>query len=258
MSPPLIPPQPTIVSQLSDLARAVADTGHLDTVCTALETGRLTRQSAGPIREAIAAGAPNLEAHLRNLQRAWNVAPIDVTGDALALVLRTSAATEARAREGQPKTFIVWTGPKVEGSFFRATREVVRELLLSARTHILVVGYWVAAAPGDGEGVIEELLRLLADALSRGMRVTVIMDERTRPDGLDNRAVITSSWPVGSPLPQLLTWHLPIAERHLKLHAKVIVIDRPRRKSAPRSLRTWRRSPLKPMLLSEPIAHSLA
>lgn len=87
-----------------------------------------------------------------------------------------------------------------------------------------MVGYWIAAAEGDG--VIEELLRLLADAVSRGIRVTVILDERKRPDGLDNRAVITSSWPAGIPLPQLFTWHLPIVERHLKLHAKVIVIDR--------------------------------
>lgn len=129
MSAPFITQQPTIVSQLSDLARAIADTGHLETVCVALENGRLTRQSAGPIREAIAAGTPHVEAHLRNLQHAWTAAPFDVTGHALALILRASAATGERAREDQPKAFIVWTGPKVEGSFFRATREVVREQL---------------------------------------------------------------------------------------------------------------------------------
>jgi hypothetical protein len=110
-----------------------------------------------------------------------------------------------------PDTQVVWTGPKVEGSFLRATREVVRELLRGARAELLVVGYWIAARD-DGEGIIEELIASLADGVIRGVTVSVVMDERVRPDGRDNGRILKSIWPIAVTLPKLLTWRLPAAE----------------------------------------------
>jgi phosphatidylserine/phosphatidylglycerophosphate/cardiolipin synthase-like enzyme len=211
--------------RLAELANAIADTGHLESVCSALEKGTLKRDSAGPVRAGIAAGSPPAEASVRRLQHVWKTLPVDITAPALAFALRVAAAAGSSVRNDQPRTTVVWTGPKVAGSFFRSTREVIRELLLTAQSEILVIGYWIAASE-DGEGSVAELVRLLAEAVRQGRRVTIVMDERTRPDGINNRSVIEASWPAGIALPQLFTWRLPAAEPHLKLHAKVLVVDR--------------------------------
>src|SRR4029453_14853096 len=107
----------------------------------------------------------------------------------------------------------------------RATSEVVRELLRGAKSELLVVGYWIAARD-DGEGIIEEVIASLADAVTRGAIVSVVVDGAVRSGGRKNRYILVSAWPVGVALPKLLTWRLPPSDQHLKLHAKVLVADR--------------------------------
>jgi len=211
--------------RLAELARAIADASGLESVCSALERGRLSRASTAATRAAVAGGNASVESHLRSLQEAWSAAGPDLSGPALALVLRTSVAFVATFRRQSPATQVVWTGPKVEGSFLRATREVVRELLRGAQAELLVVGYWIAARD-DGESIIDEVIASLADAVTRGLTVRVVVDERTRPDGRDNRHILVSAWPIGVALPKILTWRLPFSDQHLKLHAKVLVADR--------------------------------
>ena len=123
-----------------------------------------------------------------------------------------------------PITQVAWTGPKVEGSFLRATREVVRELLRGAAHELLVVGYWIAARD-DGEGIIQEVIDSLGDAVQRRVSVTLVVDERNRDDGRNNRQILLEAWPSGPSPPRILTWRLPMGDRHLKLHAKVLVAD---------------------------------
>jgi phosphatidylserine/phosphatidylglycerophosphate/cardiolipin synthase-like enzyme len=210
---------------LAELARAFADASGLESVCSALDDGRLSRDSKAATRATVAEGNATVEIHLRSLQDAWKFACPDLSGSALALVLRTSIASVAAFRRQTPATQVVWTGPKVEGSFLRATREIVRELLRGAHAELLVVGYWIAARD-EGEGIIEEAIAALADAVTRGVVVSVVVDERVRLDGRDNRRVLISAWPVEVKLPKILTWRLPPGDQHLKLHAKVVVADR--------------------------------
>lgn len=211
--------------RLADLARAIADASGLETVCSALEAGRLSRGSTAASRAAVAAGNPSVESHLWSLQDAWSATGPDLSGPALALLLRTSLASVAAFRRQVPATQVVWTGPKVEGSFLRATREVVRELVRGARAQLLVVGYWIAARE-DSEGIIEGIIASFADAVTRGVSVSLVVDERVRLDGRDNWQVLVSAWPAGVSLPKILTWRLPPGDQHLKLHAKVLVADR--------------------------------
>lgn len=212
-------------TQLAELAGAIADASGLESVCNALDDGRLTRGSTAATRAAVAGGNATVENLLRSLQRAWSAVGPDLAGPALSLLLRTSVASVATFRRQAPATQVVWTGPKVEGSFLRTTREVVRELLRGAQAELLVVGYWIAAQD-DGEGIIEEVIASLADAVTRGVVVSVVVDERIRRDGRDNRQILVSAWPIGVTLPKILTWRLPPGDRHLKLHAKVLVADR--------------------------------
>lgn len=211
--------------QLAELALAIADASALESVCSALEAERLSRGSTAATRAAVAEGNTTVEGYLRSLQEAWTRADADLSAQALALVLRTSVASVSAFRRQVPATQVVWTGPKVEGSFLRATREVVREILRGAHTELLVVGYWIAARD-DGEGIIEEVIASLADAVTRGVTVSVVVDERVRPDGRDNRRILVSAWLLGVTLPKILTWRLPPGDQHLKLHAKVLVADR--------------------------------
>lgn len=211
--------------RLAELALALTDASGLENVCRALEAGQLSPVSTAAARAAVVGGNVTVESHLRSLQETWKAVGDDLSPQALALMLRTSAASVTIFRRQVPSTQVAWTGPKVEGSFLRATREVVRELLRHARVELLVVGYWIAARD-DGEGIIEEVIALLANAVMRGVAVRVVFDARVRPDGKDNWGILVSAWPSSTILPKILTWRLPADDQHLKLHAKVLVADR--------------------------------
>jgi len=210
--------------RLAEIAAAALDATALDDLCSALESGELQPSSTAPIRGAVAHGRPGMESRIRELQELWRQDHAELSPSSLALVLRASAAAVQIERQRAPRTDLVWTGPKVEGSFFRATREVMREILTDANRALLVVGYWLAARD-DCEGIIAELVSLLASAVQRGVATTMVLDERRRPDGGDNRAVLVEIWPHRVALPLLLTWRLPGDDAHLKLHAKAIVAD---------------------------------
>ena len=215
----------TFPTRLAEIALALADTAGLEDVCSALESGRLQRDSTAPVRAALAGGSSVVEAYLRALQDLWSGESSALSAAALAVALRASVAAVVEWRRRQPVTQVVWTGPKIEGSFLRSTREVVRELLRGARNDLLVIGYWIAARD-EGEGIIEEIIESVGEAVRRGVVVRVIIDERERIDGRNNRQVLLDAWPSEVPFPRIFTWRLPTSDRHLKLHAKVLVADR--------------------------------
>lgn len=212
------------ISALAKLALNVADASAVEEICMALESGRLGQSSTGPIRASIAQGHSKIESQIASLQALWCSRFPSVSGETLASALRAAVAGILLERDLSPKTQIVWSGPKVEGSYVRATREVVREIIRGSQRELLIVGYWLAA-PDDGEGIIGELIELTAEAVSRGTALTMILDERKRGDGRDNRDVLQGIWPKGITFPRLLTWKLPNDDKHLKLHAKALVAD---------------------------------
>jgi phosphatidylserine/phosphatidylglycerophosphate/cardiolipin synthase-like enzyme len=54
----------------------------------------------------------------------------------------------------------------------------------------------------------------------------MVLDSGEKSYGKNNRDVLGDLWPSGKALPELLTWEVPESEKHLKLHAKVLVADR--------------------------------
>ena len=209
--------------RVAKVAIQISDAGGLEEICTALDRGRLDYRSSGPVRSALAGGNPTVETCICSLQDLWRTEP-ELSGTALALALRSSVATAADYRSRISTTQVVWTGLKVEGSYVRSTREVVRELLRGAQRNILVVGYWIAGSD-DGDGIINEFISSLVSAVRRGVSVIVIVDERRRADGTDNQRTLVTAWPAGIQFPRILTWRLPPDDRHLKLHAKVLIAD---------------------------------
>jgi cardiolipin synthase len=211
-------------ARLAEIARRLADASAIDPVCVALEQGRFTRASTIVARAEIAEGNGTVEALLRELQIVWKSASDDLSASSLIWVLGTTAITTRVFRNTAPIAQGVWTGPTVEGSYLRATKEVVREILRAATRQVLVVGYWISARD-NGDGIVEEVIGALAEAVRKGVTVRVVIDERIRANGQDNRQIFLSAWPHGTALPHLLTWRLPPLDSHLKLHAKVIVAD---------------------------------
>ncbi|MDP9177431.1 MAG: DISARM system phospholipase D-like protein DrmC [Gemmatimonadota bacterium] len=211
--------------RLGGVALALSDSLALEDTCRALDEGRLTRFSAAASWASISGGNSETENALRALSQAWNLIGDDLQPRQLALLLRSSISAVASYQRSVPKSQVVWTGPSVAGSFLRSTREVIREIIRGAQESVLVVGYWIAIGESE-DNVIADLISSLAEASERGARITLIVDERGRADGRDNIKIFSKAWPEGVPPPTLLTWRLPAGDRHLKLHAKVLVGDR--------------------------------
>lgn len=208
---------------LAEIALELADISLLADVCAALESGTLSQFSGVVSRAAIAKGSTIADAVIRRLQTSWLGEAPELNGLAISVALRASAEAAELTRRQAAEFEVVWTGPKTENGHLRSTREVVRELLRSAQSELLIVGYWIA---GKEDGVVHDLVGMLAGAMRRGVVVTFVVDERVRRDGADNLSVLRSLWPADVWPPQVLTWRLPVGDGHLKLHAKVVIADK--------------------------------
>jgi phosphatidylserine/phosphatidylglycerophosphate/cardiolipin synthase-like enzyme len=101
----------------------------------------------------------------------------------------------------------------------------VREIVLGARKEIWLTAYWIAG-PRDGEGIVHDIVDLLADASARGLDVAMALDGYQRVSGETNFDVLRALWPAGTKHPRLYTWSQASHDPHLKLHAKALVADR--------------------------------
>jgi len=209
---------------LAQSVRQLINAGAFGEVISAIESGLLTAQSGSASIAKLAAGRTGVQAALTRLLRIWSE-QFDSQGNTV-FALQLAALKEAvvfTASEATP-TEVVWTGPKVEGSYLRATRQVVQDIIAAAQTELLVVGYWLAGKE-DYEGIVNDIIELIADAVTRGVNVTMVLDDGEKGYGKNNRDTLVSLWPMTVPLPQMLTWKIPADEKHLKLHAKVLVAD---------------------------------
>lgn len=211
-------------SHLAKIALLIADTGALDEICASLESGLLNDKSTSTVRAALAGGNSALEAHISALQDIWREHGPSVSANTIAIALYSSAAAAQECRDNETFTQVVWTGPKVEGSYLRSTREVIREIVRGAQHDLFVVGYWIGASC-EREGIITLIIDELAESVRRGVSAKVVVDERVRNDGLSNQRVLLDAWPTDVQLPAIFTWELPNNDRHIKLHAKALVAD---------------------------------
>lgn len=211
-------------STLYDIVRRLIDAGALEDVCKALISGALNPKSTSPVLGAIATGRDAVRETIVTLQTLWRTDFQALDGPNLCLVLRAIADAINQEWHRSTQTEVVWTGPKVAGSYLRATRQVVQDIIDGAQSELLVVGYWIAA-PEDEEGIVQDIIELIAAAVRRGVAVTMVLDHGKKPYGKDNREILLSLWPEGVPLPRLLTWRTAEDEKHRKLHAKVLVAD---------------------------------
>ncbi|EPL15716.1 DISARM system phospholipase D-like protein DrmC [Pseudomonas sp. CF161] len=210
---------------LAESVRQLINAGALAEVIAAVASNILTAQSGPATIAKFAAGRGAVQSALSNLIATWAIELIALSNSAFALQLAALKEAVLLTEREATQTEVVWSGPKVEGSYLRATRQVVQDIISAAQSELLVVGYWLAGVE-DYEGIINDIIELIADAIVRGVKVTMVLDEGEKGYGKNNRDTLIALWPKGTALPTLLTWKIPHNDKHLKLHAKVLVADR--------------------------------
>ena len=210
---------------LAQSLRQLINAGAFKEVLFGVTSGELTPQSGASTIAKFAAGRRAVQSALSNVISIWakefSVLPNSAFATQLTALKQAVLSTQREAAQ----TEVVWTGPKVEGSYLRATRQVVQDIISTAASELLVVGYWLAGKE-DNDGIINDILELIADAVLRGVKVTMVLDEGEKGYGKNNRDTLASLWPQSVIPPKLLTWKTPAGDKHLKLHAKVLVADR--------------------------------
>lgn len=201
------------------------DAGALVSTVDALRSKRLSQASGSATIGAVASGRIGVVGTLRILLHVWRERYPKSDGSDFADLIEAVAEGSRLQRESIPTTEVVWTGPTVEGSYLRATRQVVQDIIQGANHELLVVGYWIAGY-GDKEDIIKDVIEQISDAVRRGVNVVIVLDSREKIYSKNNREVLLELWPVATDVPELFTWDVRENEKHLKLHAKVLVADR--------------------------------
>lgn len=210
---------------LAQSVRQLINAGAFTEVIQAVDSDMLTSQSGSSSIAKVAAGRSAVQGALTNLIATWSGEFSALSNPVFALQLAAMKDAVAQTESEATQTEVVWTGPKVEGSYLRATRQVVQDIISAAESELLVVGYWLAGKE-DYEGIVNDIVELMATAVERGVKVTIVLDEGEKGYGKNNRDTLVALWPEDVQQPTLLTWKIPPDDKHLKLHAKVLVADR--------------------------------
>ena len=162
--------------------------------------------------------ATNYHEHARLIGRAWSRTP-DVSGAAVAAAMRAAASTAKRVR-AEHSISLVWTGPTTEALGLRSTRSVLNALIVNATQSLILVSF---ATYNVGD-----LTAHLADAASRGVDVTIVLETPDEPGG---PLTIEPTHPF-APLKDTATfyrWPQETRQAHFattaRLHAKCVIAD---------------------------------
>ncbi|MFN8558091.1 MAG: DISARM system phospholipase D-like protein DrmC [Dehalococcoidia bacterium] len=170
------------------------------------------------LRAHAAVASPSFRADLAPLLRAWASNPT-VTGETLALALRSAAAAHAATRADE-MVEVVWTGPASAAVPLRLTRAVLIELIDQAQRRLTVVSFAAYKAP--------EALAALTRAVARGVAVRLVLESALESGGrLAFDAAAAFAELAGAV--DLYVW--PAERRETvqgvtgALHAKAVVVD---------------------------------
>lgn len=140
--------------------------------------------------------------------------------EGVALATDAALAAVSRVRASFPRLEVARTGPSSQTFELRATGAVSREIIGSARSSLLVVGYSVSVRR-DQTGLAAETVGAIVEAAMRGVRVTAVLHRDSA-----NREALLRNWPAYARQPVLFTWPESPTDEMTKLHAKVLVADR--------------------------------
>ena len=166
-----------------------------------------------------ASPAAHYREHAETIARAWSRTP-DVAGAVVAAAMRAAASTAGAVR-AEHKVSLVWTGPSTEAVSLRSTRSVLHTLVANATESLVLVSFVSYN--------IADLTAALADAIDRGVEVTLILET---PDDPGGPLVIGPAHPFApiKDTAHFYRWPLEAREaffaKAASLHAKCVIADR--------------------------------
>jgi cardiolipin synthase A/B len=209
---------------LAQSVRQLINAGAFAEVIHAVESNTLTAQSGSASIAKLAAGRSAVQGALTSLIATWSVEFSTLSNNTFTRYLEAMYDAVLLTEAEAIRTEVVWTGPKTAGSYLRTTRQVVQDIIARSQSDLLVVGYWLAGKE-DYEGIISNVIGHIAEAVNRGVKVTLVLDAGEKSYGKNNLDTLTSLWPLGISMPKILTWKIADDKKYLKLHAKVLVGD---------------------------------
>lgn len=166
-----------------------------------------------------ASPAAHYREHAERIANVWSRAPA-IAGAAVATAMRAAAATVEAARADH-QVSLVWTGPATESVGLRSTRSVLNAMVANATKNLVLVSF----VSHD----VADLAASLADAIARGVKVTLILET---PDNPGAPLTIGPDHPF-APIrdtADFYRWPLEARETFFaqtaRLHAKCVIADR--------------------------------
>lgn len=213
------------------VGQVAANPSLADAIVAALASGELTATS-GPVGISnVLKGAPGSH-YLKEFLKAWNSSAPHLDALDVTAIVKSALACYRLAQGRAHAVDTVWTGPEVAGSEVRRTEAVVSEILASAETELLIVGYWLVTSTAQ----IKALIKILIQKSRAGIQVRFVFDPGEKSGGPDNFSALHALWPQGlkgTPC-EVYSWSKHMTQTtdtnghqyDRKLHAKVIVADR--------------------------------
>jgi phosphatidylserine/phosphatidylglycerophosphate/cardiolipin synthase-like enzyme len=201
-----------------------------DAVVHALESGELNTTS-GPVSISHVMKGHSGAQGLRKFLQMWTESASHLDAEDVTAAVKAALASYHLAQDRAHFVDAVWTGPDVVGSEVRRTEAVVHEIVASAESDLLVVGYWLVSSTEK----VADLLNLLIAKAQDNVTVRFVFDPGEKGSGQDNFDSLAARWPedlAGAPR-RVFTWSEALEKAvtkggyhyDRKLHAKVIVAD---------------------------------
>jgi phosphatidylserine/phosphatidylglycerophosphate/cardiolipin synthase-like enzyme len=152
---------------------------------------------------------------------AWQRSAVNLSGAEVAAAMEAASFQERRLRE-LSSVELVWTGPSTLSAGLRSTEQVILDMISRAKRSIYLVTFAAYR--------VEAVAVALRDAISRDVRVALVLEDKDESDGRVNFNALASL--AGSDRRALKVYVWPLEQRkrndrgqHGTLHAKCVLVD---------------------------------
>lgn len=164
---------------------------------------------------------PDNRGLLTEFATAWKRSSVNISGAEVAAALEAASFQERRLRE-LSSVELVWTGPSTLSAGLRSTEQVILDMICRARRSIYLVTFAAYR--------VEAVVAALRDAISRDVRVALVLEDKDESEGKVNFNALASL--AGGDLRALKVYVWPLEQRkrndrgqHGALHAKCVLVD---------------------------------
>jgi len=173
------------------------------------------------VNQVLARLLPDNRGLLSEFAMAWQRSSVNISGAEVAAALEAASFQERRLRE-LSSVELVWTGPSTLSAGLRSTEQVILDMISRAKRSIYLVTFAAYR--------VEAVVAGLRDAISRKVRVALVLEDKDESEGKVNFNALASL--AGGDLRALKVYVWPLEQRQRNdrgqygtLHAKCVLVD---------------------------------